>query len=211
MYDSWCLFRIRKQTIHAFVSVAIVTVFFSSLLSSCDVFSSFETVTFENNTSYTIAVTIDSSVIETDTDSLQIAPGSSGTLQSEYGIVPLFSLSVVGNSALNVRYSEYSSTSRVVFEGTYEFVVQYIVSGTAPSVDVTLSNATGGTEQHTNVLLPVEYNYSTFSDTFLYISAQNNGTTGTVTAECYYRGLLRDSATSTGAYVIATASGSTSN
>jgi hypothetical protein len=84
--------------------------------------------------------------------------------------------------------------------------VEYKISGTATSVSVTLSNSTGGTEQYSNVILPKVYSYSNFDGNFLYISAQNNGDSGTVDVECYYEGVLKDSAHSEGAYVIATAS-----
>jgi len=84
--------------------------------------------------------------------------------------------------------------------------VEYKISGTATSVSITLSNSTGGTEQYSDVILPKVYSYSNFSSNFLYISAQNNGDSGTVNVECYYEGVLKDSAHSEGAYVIATAS-----
>jgi len=89
---------------------------------------------------------------------------------------------------------------------TYECKVEYKIRGSATSVFITLSNSTGGTEQYSDVLLPKVYSYSNFSDNFLYISAQNNGSSGTVNVECYYEGVLKDSAHSEGAYVIATAS-----
>ena len=84
--------------------------------------------------------------------------------------------------------------------------VEYKISGTATSVSITLSNSSGGTEQYSDVILPKVYSYSNFSSNFLYISAQNNGPSGTVNVECYYEGVLKDSAHSEGAYVIATAS-----
>jgi len=87
-----------------------------------------------------------------------------------------------------------------------KYKVEYKIWGTATSVSITLSNSTGGTEQYSDVILPKVYNYSNFSDNFLYISAQNNGSSGTVNVECYYEGVLKDSAHSEGAYVIATAS-----
>ena len=86
-------------------------------------------------------------------------------------------------------------------EGTYS------ISGTAATVDITLNNATGGTEQYSDVSLPWEKHYDDFTDWFLYISAQNQGSSGTVTVKVYHNGNLVDSATSSGAYVIATASG----
>ena len=88
----------------------------------------------------------------------------------------------------------------------YEYKVEYKISGTAKSVSVTLSNPTGGTEQYSDVSLPKTYHYHYFPNNFLYISAQNNGSSGTVRVKCYYKGQLKDSAYSEGAYVIATAS-----
>ncbi len=84
--------------------------------------------------------------------------------------------------------------------------VVYEITGTAESVDVTLNSASGGTEQYSNVSVPHSYRYSNFQDDFLYISAQNNGDTGTVTVKIYVNGKLVKSASSSGAYVIATAS-----
>jgi len=84
--------------------------------------------------------------------------------------------------------------------------VEYKITGTASTVDVTLNNSTGGTEQFSNVPLPVTYTYNDFKDWFLYISAQNQGTSGSVTVSIYVNDDLKKSSTSSGAYVIATAS-----
>jgi hypothetical protein len=165
-----------------------------------------EDISFENRTAYTLYVQITSTYIETNIDSFTLEPGSTKTISSEYGIIPNFVVTVVGQPSLFVRYSEYEYSSKVVFYSTYEYEVEYKISGTATSVNVTLSNSSGGTEQYSNVLLPKNYNYKYFSDNFLYISAQNNGSSGTVKVKCYYKGVLKDSAYSEGAYVIATAS-----
>jgi hypothetical protein len=85
--------------------------------------------------------------------------------------------------------------------------VVYEITGTAIYVDVTLSNSTGGTEQYSDVPLPKQYTYASFSDPFVYISAQNQGESGTVTVSIYINGNLFKTSTSSGAYVIATASG----
>jgi hypothetical protein len=85
--------------------------------------------------------------------------------------------------------------------------VTYKITGTAIKVDVTLNNDTGGTEQYGNVYLPREYWYPLFSDDFVYISAQNQGEYGTVIVSIYVDGVLFKTSTSSGAYVIATASG----
>jgi hypothetical protein len=85
--------------------------------------------------------------------------------------------------------------------------VVYEITGTAKYVDVTLNNSTGGTEQYTNVPIPKRYTYNSFPDYFLYISAQNTGESGTVTVSIYVNGTLFKTSTSSGAYVIASASG----
>ena len=84
--------------------------------------------------------------------------------------------------------------------------VEYKITGTASRVSVTLNNATGGTEQYDNVSVPHTYRFDIFSDWFLYISAQNQGEYGSVTVTIYLNGEVVNTATSVGAYVIATAS-----
>lgn len=93
-------------------------------------------------------------------------------------------------------------------------VVVYEITGTAEKVSITLSNATGGTEQSQVPLkfgktsIPWQESYYSFPSHFLYISAQNQGEYGTVTVSIYVKGKLFKTSTSSGAYVIATASGS---
>jgi hypothetical protein len=85
--------------------------------------------------------------------------------------------------------------------------ITYEITGTARAVNITLNNPTGGTEQYANVGLPSKFTYDSFSDFFLYISAQNQGESGTVTVSIYVNGKLYKTSTSSGAYVIASASG----
>jgi hypothetical protein len=165
-----------------------------------------EDVLFENRTANVLSVQITSTYIETNIDSFTIEPGSTKTIRSESGKIPDFIVSVIGQPSLFVEHSEYNYSRKVIFWNTYEYEVEYKISGTATSVNVTLSNSSGGTEQYSDVDLPKNYSYSFFSDNFLYISAQNNGSSGTVDVKCYYRGTLKNSAHSEGAYVIATAS-----
>ena len=85
--------------------------------------------------------------------------------------------------------------------------VVYEITGSAKSASVTLSNSTGGTEQYSNVSIPWNYTDNSFSGRFLYVSAQNQGEYGTVTVSIYVDNKLFKTSTSSGAYVIATASG----
>ena len=86
--------------------------------------------------------------------------------------------------------------------------VEYVVSGTAGSVDLTYSNQSGNSEQLSGVSLPWTYEFDGASGDFLYISAQNNGRSGSVVCDIYVNEKLIETSTSSGAYVIATASGS---
>jgi len=84
--------------------------------------------------------------------------------------------------------------------------VEYKITGTASKVFVTLSNATGGTEQFDNVHVPHTYTFEKYTGWFLYVSAQNLGESGSVTVTIYLNGAVVATSTSSGAYVIATAS-----
>jgi len=84
--------------------------------------------------------------------------------------------------------------------------VEYKITGTASQVDVTLQNATGGIEQHDNASVPHSYAFNAFTGWFLYISAQNQGGYGSVTVSIYLNGRIVATSTSSGAYVIASAS-----
>jgi hypothetical protein len=80
--------------------------------------------------------------------------------------------------------------------------VTYRVKGTAGSAVLTYRNARGGTEQ-SSVRLPWELSFDAKGGLFLYISAQNESTTGSVTCEILLDDETRTSSTSSGAYVIA--------
>lgn len=85
--------------------------------------------------------------------------------------------------------------------------VTYNVSGSAREVAVTYANASEGTSQAT-VSVPWSHSFTcTKSGQFLYISAQNQGQTGTVTVRITKSGTTYKESTSSGAFVIATASG----
>jgi hypothetical protein len=86
--------------------------------------------------------------------------------------------------------------------------VKYEVTGSAQSVDLTYQNEDGGTSQLSDVSLPWSLSFKGDALDFVYISAQNQGETGTVTATIYRDGEQFKSSTSSGAYVIASADGS---
>lgn len=87
------------------------------------------------------------------------------------------------------------------------YKVMYEITGSAGSVSITLSNAQGGTEQG-DYSLPFRVTISMHKGDFVYISAQNNGETGSVTCKIWVNGVVWKESTSAGAYVIADCSGS---
>ncbi len=90
--------------------------------------------------------------------------------------------------------------------------VEYKVTCTTGLVDLTIENASGGTSQFDDMATPWSYSFEVnnpeYGYFFVYVSAQNQQSSGTVTAQIYVNNSLYKTSTSTGAYVIATASGS---
>ena len=91
--------------------------------------------------------------------------------------------------------------------GITVYQIEYKATGTASNVFVTYENEDGGTSQK-EVSVPWLYSFSAGPGFFVYISAQNQGETGSVTVTIYKSGAVFKTSTSTGAYVIASASGS---
>ncbi len=86
--------------------------------------------------------------------------------------------------------------------------VTYRLGGTAETVGITYSNVQGGTEQRdavrtnwTHAMTGVERGQ------FVYISAQNNGRSGSVSCQIVVDEVVFRESTSSGAYAIATCSG----
>jgi len=77
------------------------------------------------------------------------------------------------------------------WDGNY--YVKYSVTGTASTVNITIENESGGTSQYSDVTLPWEYSFKAYAGTgtydylFVYVSAQNQGSSGSVTATIYYK------------------------
>jgi hypothetical protein len=80
--------------------------------------------------------------------------------------------------------------------------VVYRVSGTAAEASITYRNAKGGTQQ-TAGRMPWELTFDSRAGNFLYVSAQNQGASGSVSCDIMVDGVVKTSASSTGAYVIA--------
>ncbi len=85
--------------------------------------------------------------------------------------------------------------------------VTYEVTGATATVDITYENENGDAAQVSDVPVPWTYSLDAVEGTFLYVSAQKDGSEdGNVTCSLYVDGVLREANTSAGAYVICTAS-----
>jgi len=87
------------------------------------------------------------------------------------------------------------------------YSVEYEVKGTAKKVDITYENEDEGTSQWSNIIPPWTYKFTGEEGQFVYISAQNDDSIGSVTVTIYVDSTIFKTSTSSGAYVIATADG----
>lgn len=105
----------------------------------------------------------------------------------------------------NTKPSKPSSLNNYSAPSTYRVV--YKISGTASRAFLTYQNEQGGTEQ-TEISIPWKGTLTVKEGEFLYISAQNQGDSGSVTCEIWVNDTKWKESTSSGAYVIASCSGS---
>ena len=84
---------------------------------------------------------------------------------------------------------------------------RYEVSGTGGSYDVTLQNVDDNTQQYSNVGNNWYYSWTQTGTRWLYLSAQNQNSSGTVTVRILRNGVVMEENTSSGGYTIATVSG----
>ncbi len=86
--------------------------------------------------------------------------------------------------------------------------VKYEVTCSPSGFDITYENSSGNTEQKDISSGSWSSSFKGYSGDFVYISAQADNENATITAKIYYKGDVIETATSSGDYVIATASGS---
>jgi hypothetical protein len=86
--------------------------------------------------------------------------------------------------------------------------MEYRVTGTARSINVTFRNAGGDISQESERAVPWGYRFTVKEGQAVYVSAQNQESFGTVTCEIWLDGVQVKSSTSSGAYTICTAGGS---
>lgn len=102
-----------------------------------------------------------------------------------------------------------SSASKDDYSCEYSYEFSYEVTGTANDYSVTLEGAPSGTVQYANVGSGWWYKWTRTGEAtrFLYFSAQNNTSAGSVTVKIIKDGVTIAENTSVGGYVIATVSG----
>jgi hypothetical protein len=84
---------------------------------------------------------------------------------------------------------------------------KYEVSGSAGDFSITCEGAPSGTVQYSNVGSGWAYTWTQTGTRWLYMSAQNNTSSGSVTVKIIRDGKVLAQQTSSGAYVIATVNG----
>ncbi|VXC66875.1 Flagellar hook-associated protein flgK [Arthrobacter sp. 9V] len=121
-------------------------------------------------------------------------------------------IGIIFGMVLGSSRSQTSTSSSSSYKSTVE--VLYEVEGTAGGVDVTLQS-TSGTVQLNGKAVPLAnrttgtrgITYTMNRGSFTYISAQNNGASGTVTCRITVDGTVVSTNTSSGGYAIASCSG----
>jgi len=87
--------------------------------------------------------------------------------------------------------------------------ITYEIGGTTSSASLTMESASGNTEQIDPVRVPWSKSMGSLDcGAFVYLSAQNNNDTGSITCKIKAWSLTIEEASSSGAYVIASCSGS---
>jgi hypothetical protein len=134
-------------------------------------------------------------------------PRTSGAKVTLIGCLAIVGLIVVAFVVLIVIGSTLPSSPSSSSTAT-PHMVEYRVSGTAHLASLTYENASGGTEQKHDAVLPWTYQLGEpHRGQFLYISAQNSGSYGTIVTEIVIDGQVVKHSESEGEYSIASASG----
>ena len=84
---------------------------------------------------------------------------------------------------------------------------KYEVTGTSGNYSVTIQNTDDQTQQYSNVGNGWWYKWTQTGTRWLYLSAQNNNSSGSVTVRIYRAGKVVAENTSYGGYTIATVNG----
>jgi hypothetical protein len=119
------------------------------------------------------------------------------------------SAQVCGDAGATSNSATNSNTSASAFQGisaTGSFLVEYVISGTTSEASLLLfENAQDVTEQRLNVKLPFTLSFNRDPSDFLYVSAQNNFSAGTIKVTIKINGVEQRTDQSTAAFGTAVA------
>ncbi len=87
------------------------------------------------------------------------------------------------------------------------YAVQYRVTGSCETANISYLNSQGGVEQISNAKLPFFMGFNAPVDTPLSLTAQNDCDSGEIVVEIYKKGVLYKKSKSVGAFVVASADG----
>lgn len=118
-------------------------------------------------------------------------------------ILMVFFAYISNPTSNHVTDSSSGSNNPVMSAISTSHTVTYKIKGSASSVDVTYNNAQGGSQQIGNASVPWSQTFTADSGSFLYLSAQNKGESGTVETEIDVDGKPRKQSQSSGGYTIA--------
>jgi hypothetical protein len=157
-----------------------------------------ESYTFKNNTDYNVIVSPFENLLDgAPMFHLPINAHETKTYQSDYK----YSIFDIKSSETTRSFTyDFLEDIRVI---NFTKIVEYRISGTATSVDLTYTDSTGSTRQKT-VSLPYSLKFDYSASSFKYISAQNNSATGTVRVEIFIGDSFISSGFCSSAYCIAT-------
>lgn len=123
-----------------------------------------------------------------------------------FGVIAIFVVFIVIGIVVGPGSTPAISTHPTVVPTSNSYSIKYEVTGTASTVSVTYENEDGGTSQYSDRSVPWSHSFTAHPGDFVYISAQNQGDSGSVTTTIYKDSSIWKTSTSSGAYVIATAS-----
>ena len=127
--------------------------------------------------------------------------GPSRALKIIVGVV--VALAIIGVIAIIVGRSSNTTPTTISLAHS----VEYQVTGSAATVNVTYVKADDSTAKEYHVDVPWSHTFTAGSQAGVYISAQNDGESGSVTVTITEDGTVFKTTTSNGAHVIAAASG----
>ncbi len=113
------------------------------------------------------------------------------------------SVKTIGFAFFAMIFISITGCSKESMQSSYK----YEVSGSADDYSITCEGAPSGTVQYANVGSGWTYTWTQTGTRWLYMSAQNNTGSGTVTVKIIKDGKVLAQQTSSGAYVIATVDG----